>query len=115
MSKLYDKNILLDLISWAENKDRLRIQQFLIGTPNYSDFYGTRLEEEYNRFNQNFLDSVMTFSEATEKWGLGESTLRSMVKSNRLKEKRDYRKSGGVWLIRKDSMEKSYGQPGDNI
>lgn len=111
--KLYDKNLLLHLIADAEERNKVNLQSFLISTPNYSDFYGNRLEKEYNKFNQNFLDSVMTFSEATQKWRLGESTLRAMVKSSRLKEERDYRKSGGVWLIRKDSMEKIYGQPAE--
>lgn len=111
ITKLYDKNILLNLIEYAKDRNRVDLQSFLISTPKYSDFYGTRLENEYNKFNSNFLASVMTFAEATEKWELGESTLRSMVKSNRLEEGKDYRKSGKVWLIRKDSMQRIYGEP----
>lgn len=53
----------------------------------------------------------MTFAEATEKWGLGESTLRSVVKQNRLREGIDYRKSGKVWLITENAMRKLYGEP----
>jgi len=60
---------------------------------------------------KDYLHSVMTFSEATERWGLGESTLRAMVRDNRLEENRDYRKSGKVWLITDVAMIKLYGVP----
>ena len=57
----------------------------------------------------NLLFSVMTFAEATERWGLGESTLRSMVRDSRLERNKDYRKSGKVWLITETAMIKLYG------
>lgn len=57
------------------------------------------------------LDEVMAFSEASEIWGLGESTLRSTVRTDKLIEGVDYRKSGKVWLITKDAMERVYGEP----
>lgn len=57
------------------------------------------------------LNEWMAFGEATEKWGLGESTLRSTVKSNRLIESVDYKKSGKVWLITKGAMLRLYGEP----
>jgi len=57
------------------------------------------------------LHVVMTFPEAAERWGLGESTLRSMVRDNRLEENKDYRKSGRSWLITKAAMIKLYGEP----
>lgn len=53
---------------------------------------------------RNSLDEVMAFSEASEIWGLGESTLRSTVRTDKLQEGIDYRKSGKVWLITKDAM-----------
>ena len=52
----------------------------------------------------------MTFAEATEKWGLADSTLRKLVTSNKLQEGIDYRKSGKVWLINEDAMIKVYGE-----
>lgn len=61
--------------------------------------------------NRNILNEVLTFKEATEKWGLGESTLRSTVNTNKLKEGIDYRKSGKVWLITKAAMLREYGEP----
>ncbi|WP_271814468.1 helix-turn-helix domain-containing protein [Clostridium beijerinckii] len=60
---------------------------------------------------RNPLDEVMAFSEASEIWGLGESTLRSTVRTDKLQESIDYRKSGKVWLITKDAMIRVYGEP----
>ena len=61
--------------------------------------------------NRNILNEVMTFAEATEKWGLGESTLRSTVNTNKLIEGIDYRKSGKVWLVTYNAMLREYGEP----
>jgi hypothetical protein len=110
VDKLYSQDILLKLIKWAEKKDRLSIQQLLISTPNYSDFYRTRLENEYQKYNNRFLETVMTFAEATEKWGLKDSTLRKLATTEKLKEGIDYRKSGKVWLITKEAMIRIYGE-----
>ncbi|NFM32664.1 helix-turn-helix domain-containing protein [Clostridium botulinum] len=58
----------------------------------------------------NILNEVMTFAEASKKWGLGESTLRSAIHSDRFIENIDYKKSGKVWLITKEAMERVYGE-----
>lgn len=60
----------------------------------------------------NELYEVMTFKEASEKWGKkSDSTLRMAVRTDKLKEGIDYRKSGNVWLITKSAMIKIYGDP----
>lgn len=61
-------------------------------------------------FNKN-IDEIMTFAEATEKWGLADSTLRKLVTTDKLVEGVDYRKSGKVWLITKDAIKRVYGEP----
>ena len=58
----------------------------------------------------NPLYETMTFSEATDNWALGKSTLRMMIRSNRLKKGKDYRKSGSQWLITKKAMITLYGK-----
>lgn len=63
-----------------------------------------------NMSKRNPLDEIMTFSEASEIWGLGESTLRSTIRTDKLKEGADYRKSGKVWLITKEAMVRVYGE-----
>lgn len=56
------------------------------------------------------INKIMTFAEAAEKWDLSDSTLRKLVKRDMLKENVDYRKSGKVWLITEDAMNKIYGE-----
>lgn len=109
--KLYDKDILLDLINRADKKDRVNLQSFLISPYKYYDLFGSRLEDEYQKYNNDILNSIMTFAEATERWGLADSTLRKLVTTDKLQEGVDYRKSGKVWLITKEAMKRIYGEP----
>lgn len=60
--------------------------------------------------NINLIDEVMTFKEVSKRWRKAESTLRMMVKTNKLIEGIDYRKSCGTWLITKNAMLKLYGE-----
>lgn len=59
----------------------------------------------------NELYEVMTFSEASQIWGLADSTLRMAVRSKRIIEGVDYRKSANIWLIAKKTMVNLYGEP----
>lgn len=65
--------------------------------------------EGINIYNKG-INEIMTFAEATERWGLADSTLRKLITTNKLIEGFDYRKSGKVWLITKDAMIKIYGE-----
>ncbi len=56
------------------------------------------------------INDVMTFKEAAEKWGKKDNTLRMMVRTDKLIEGIDYRKSGNTWIITKEAMEKLYGK-----
>ena len=56
-----------------------------------------------------YLENVMTFSEACKRWGLGESTLRKAAKSGRFK-KDEIKKSGKCWLITRSAIERLYGK-----
>lgn len=55
-------------------------------------------------------DEWISASEATEKWGLGASTIRQAIHEKRLLPG-EYRKSGSVWLVRKSAMKRMYGEP----
>lgn len=55
------------------------------------------------------LDNVMTLVEATEKWGLADSTLRKLMATDKLVAGIDYKKSGRATLITKRAMIKIYG------
>lgn len=56
------------------------------------------------------LEQVMTFAEATKRWGLGHSTLREAAKHNRFLPG-EIRKSGGTWLVTEEAMRRLYGEP----
>lgn len=58
----------------------------------------------------NPLNSILTFSEAQEKWRLGPSTLRKSQQDGRFQEG-EIRKSGGTWLVTYEAMKRLYGEP----
>lgn len=55
------------------------------------------------------MTEFITASEATQLWGLGESTLRSAIRRGQF-EKDEYRKSGRIWLVSTKAMERMYGE-----
>jgi len=56
-------------------------------------------------------DNLMAFSDATELWGLNESTLRKAIAYGKLVSGIDVCKFGKQWLITKDAMYRKYGNP----
>ena len=56
-------------------------------------------------------DNLIAFSDATELWGLNESTLRKAVSYGKLKVGYDVCNFGKQWVITKDAMVREYGQP----
>ncbi len=67
-------------------------------------------------YTETSLDEIMTLVEATEKWGLADSTLRKLLTTDKLISNVDYKKSGKATLITKRAMIKIYGDmPGVEI
>ena len=56
-------------------------------------------------------DRLLSFADATELWGLSESTLRKAVSYRKLVDGLDVKKYGKQWLVTRDAMEREYGQP----
>lgn len=56
-------------------------------------------------------DGLMAFGDATELWGLNESTLRKAVSYGKLIVGRDVCKYGKQWVITRDAMFREYGEP----
>ncbi len=56
-------------------------------------------------------DDLLAFSDATEIWGLNESTLRKAVSYGKLVNGVDVCKFGKQWIVTRDSMVRVYGQP----
>ncbi|MBR0399273.1 MAG: DUF2442 domain-containing protein [Mogibacterium sp.] len=56
-------------------------------------------------------DGIIAFGDATEIWGLNESTLRKAISYGRLVVGIDVCKYGKQWVITADSMRRLYGEP----
>ncbi len=54
-------------------------------------------------------DGLMAFSDATELWGLNESTLRKAITYGKLVNGVDVCKFGKQWVISAEAMEREYG------
>lgn len=56
-------------------------------------------------------DALLSFGDATELWGLSESTLRKAVQYRKLVEGVDVQKFGKQWVITRSAMIREYGPP----
>ena len=56
-------------------------------------------------------DGLMAFSDATELWGLNESTLRKAISYGKLVNGVDVCKFGKQWIISMEAMRREYGEP----
>lgn len=56
-------------------------------------------------------DGLMSFADASELWGLSESTLRKAVAYGKIISGVDARKYGKQWIVTRDAMQREYGQP----
>lgn len=55
-------------------------------------------------------DGIMAFSDATQLWGLNESTLRKAISYGKLVNGVDVCKYGKQWVVSMDAMKREYGQ-----
>lgn len=58
-------------------------------------------------------DGLMSFADATELWGLNESTLRKAISYGKLINGVDVCKFGKQWVISVSAMEREYGKPSE--
>lgn len=56
-------------------------------------------------------DGLMSFSDASELWGLSESTLRKAGAYGKIVPRVDARKYGKQWIVNRDAMTREYGEP----
>ena len=56
-------------------------------------------------------DGLIAFSDATQIWGLNESTLRKAIAYGKLINGQDVCKYGKQWVISYESMKREYGIP----
>jgi hypothetical protein len=58
----------------------------------------------------NIFDKLLSFKDASQMWGLDDSTLRKAVASGKLVDGQDVKKFGKQWVITIEAMEKIYGK-----
>ncbi len=58
----------------------------------------------------NPFDGLLSFKEATDRWGLNESTLRKAVAYGKLVEGVDCKKFGKQWIVTEQAMIREYGK-----
>ena len=58
-------------------------------------------------------DNLMSFGDATQLWGLNESTLRTAIVYGKLINGVDVCKFGKQWVITMEAMKREYGEPKD--
>ena len=56
-------------------------------------------------------DGLISFSDASELWGLSESTLRKAVACGKIVPGVDARKYGKQWIVNREAMMREYGNP----
>ena len=59
-------------------------------------------------------DGLIAFTDATQLWGLHESTLRKAISYGKLINGVDACKYGKQWVISAEAMRREYGQPGES-
>ena len=60
-------------------------------------------------------DGLIAFSDATQLWGLNESTLRKAIAYGKLINGQDVCKFGKQWVISYEAMKREYGMPKTNV
>ncbi|WP_238455611.1 helix-turn-helix domain-containing protein [Desulfolucanica intricata] len=56
------------------------------------------------------LENILSLTEASQRWGLSEATIRMGIHRDRFIEGEEIRKSGKIWLITYQAMERVYGK-----
>lgn len=117
VTKLYDMNPLVEKIPafgyLRENPDEFACVTVDVG--GYGIIWGDDLDLSCDELWEHGVqvdtpfDGLMAFSDATELWGLNESTLRKAITYGKLGNGVDVCKFGKQWVVSVDAMEREYG------
>lgn len=66
---------------------------------------------EHGELAQTPFDGLLSFADATDLWGLSDSTLRKAISYGKLVQGVDARKYGKQWIVTRDAMLREYGEP----
>ena len=123
VTKIYDVKKLFEKIPvFAEFKDKP--QEFFcvhVDVGGYGIVWNDELDLSCDELWNNGVqvdtpfDGLMAFSDATELWGLNESTLRKAIAYGKLVNGVDVCKFGKQWVVSVDAMKREYGNGRDRI
>lgn len=118
VTKLYDMNPLFEKIPaflyLKENSEEFACVAVDVG--GYGIIWGDELDLSCDELWEHGVqvdtpfDGLMAFSDATELWGLNESTLRKAIAYGKLVNGVDVCKFGKQWVVSIDAMKREYGQ-----
>ncbi len=119
VTKIYDVKPLFE--KWAPFKVLENSPELFLGVKVDVGGYGIVWNDELDlscdelfangKTVQTPFDGLMAFTDATQLWGLNESTLRKAIAYGKLVNGVDACKYGKQWVISTDAMEREYGHP----
>lgn len=117
VTKLYDVNTLFDKIAafhyLTENPAEFECVSVDVG--GYGVIWNDDLDLSCDELWENGItvktpfDGLLAFSDATELWGLNESTLRKAISYGKLVNGIDVCKFGKQWVVSAEAMQREYG------
>lgn len=117
VTKLYDLKPLFDKfpIFRELQEDSAMFSSASVDVGGYGVIWGDDLDLSCDELWENGVvvktpfDGLMAFSDATELWGLNESTLRKAISYGKLVNGVDVCKFGKQWVVSIDAMKREYG------
>lgn len=118
VTKLYDVKPLFTKLSvfQALRDDPAEFGSVTVDVGGYGIIWGDELDLscdelwEHGEQVSTPFDGLMAFSDATELWGLNESTLRKAISYGKLVNGVDVCKFGKQWVVSIDAMQREYGR-----
>lgn len=119
VTKIYDvKPLFVKWASFKELKDNPELFSCVeVDTGGYGIIWNDDLDISCDELFENGeavktpFDGLMAFTDATQLWGLNESTLRKAIAYGKLINGVDACKYGKQWVISAEAMKREYGQP----
>ena len=120
-TKIYDvKPLLLKWEPFEElNRDPKLFNKVRVGVGGYGIEWNDDIDLSCDELFENGkqiktpFDGLLAFTDATQLWGLNESTLRKAISYGKLKNGVDACKYGKQWVISMEAMLREYGEPKD--
>lgn len=123
VTKIYDVKPLIDNIPvFAKlTNDRHEFENVTVDVGGYGIVWNDDIDLSCDELWENGVqvdtpfDGLMAFSDATELWGLNESTLRKAISYGKLVNGVDVCKFGKQWVVSVEAMKREYGNVHDRI